>query len=146
MKRDASLIPLSHQHHNGLALCVLVTRSLDADSSDANIARQAAKIVDRFEIELVNHFALEEEFLFPLLTEHPLTPQLIAEHRQMEAAVDGLRSQPSREAILAFVELLRTHIRREENELFQDAQSTLSRADLDRLGAEMDRLAVRVCL
>jgi len=33
MLRDPSLIPLSHQHHNGLALCVLVRRSLAADGS-----------------------------------------------------------------------------------------------------------------
>lgn len=39
MLRHKSLHPLSHQHHNGLALCVLLERSLAADRSDANLAR-----------------------------------------------------------------------------------------------------------
>ena len=44
MLRDPSLIPLSHQHHNGLALCVLTRRSLAADSSPGNIAKLARRV------------------------------------------------------------------------------------------------------
>jgi hypothetical protein len=34
--RDPSLIPLSHQHHNGLPVCVITNRSLDQDPSPEN--------------------------------------------------------------------------------------------------------------
>jgi len=45
--------------------------------------------VDRYEIELSNHFAIEEEVLFPLIEKHlekmPIIAELISDHRDMEA-------------------------------------------------------------
>ena len=51
MLRDPSLIPLSHQHHNGLALCVLTDRALAANSTPASVQQLAQRIIDRYEIE-----------------------------------------------------------------------------------------------
>lgn len=146
MLRDPSLIPLSHQHHNALALCVLLRRSLAADSSEESVARAARRIVDRYEIELANHFEIEEEVLFPLCGDHPLVARLIGEHRAIEAMVGQLRSAPSSALIEKFCELLPAHVRREESQLFEEAQRTLARDVLDRAGVEIDRRAVRVCL
>lgn len=146
MKRDASLIPLSHQHHNGLALCVLTRRSLAADSSVGNVRRLAGRIIDRFELELVNHFAIEEEVLFPLCGPLPLVAELIAEHRRLEAMVAGLRDAPSAASMEEFCALLSAHIRREESELFEQIQRDLPRETLDGAGAEIERRAVRICL
>lgn len=146
MKRDASLIPLSHQHHNGLALGVMVKRALDADGSDENLQRQRLRIVDRFEVELVNHFAMEEELLFPLAVDRELVDRLIGEHRQMEEMVAAIRIAASRAELERFLDLLSTHIRREESDLFEQAQREISREELDRIGREIDRRAVRVCL
>ena len=89
MLRDPSLIPLSHQHHNGLALCVLTRRSLAADASPANIAKLARRAIDRYELELVNHFEIEEQVLFPACGTHPLVESLIAEHRALESFIAG---------------------------------------------------------
>jgi hemerythrin-like domain-containing protein len=144
--RDPSLIPLSHQHHNGLALCVLTRRALAADASVANVAKQAKRTIDRFELEIANHFEIEEQVLFPLCGALPLVEELVKQHRQMERLVDELRTQPSADVLERFCELLSTHIRREENELFEQAQRTLPRDVLDRAGAEIDQRAVRVCL
>jgi len=68
MLRHSSLIPLSHEHQHGLALCVLTERALNADPSPENVAAQARAIVEQFEGELQNHFHIEEEILFPALT------------------------------------------------------------------------------
>jgi hemerythrin-like domain-containing protein len=46
----------------------------------------------------------------------------------------------------AFCELLSSHIRREEKELFEEIQRTLPREVLDRAGKEIDRRAVRICM
>jgi iron-sulfur cluster repair protein YtfE (RIC family) len=146
MKRDPSLIPLSHQHHNGLALCVLTRRELAADHSPANLARLAKRIADRFELELVNHFAIEEEVLFPACGPMPLVTELIAEHRRLEDMVAHLRVAPSPSGLEEFCALLTSHIRREENDLFEQIQRELPREALDRAGTEIDRLAVRICL
>jgi hypothetical protein len=144
--RDRSLIPLSQQHHNGLALCVLTERSLGEDGSAANVAKLARKAIDRYELELTNHFEMEEKILFPAVENHPLIPGLISEHRQLKALIGRLRDEPKSDLLREFTALLRTHIRREENELFQDIQRLLPRETLDSLGKEIDAKAVRICL
>jgi hemerythrin-like domain-containing protein len=145
MLRDKSLIPLSHQHHNGLSLCILTERALDQDSGAGSVLKQARRCIDRFEIELVNHFEVEEQVLFPA-TASPLTAELIAEHRGMERLIDQIRAVPTEALLREFTALLRRHIRREENELFESIQKELSRGTLDALGEEIDSKLVRVCL
>jgi hemerythrin-like domain-containing protein len=146
MQRDPSLIPLSHQHHNGLALCVLTRRSLAADSSPENLAKLARRVIDRYELELVNHFEIEEEVLFPACGPMPLIGELLREHRAIEALIAQLRTAPSVEPLEQFCGLLSNHIRREENQLFEQIQRALPREVLDRAGCEIDRRAVRICL
>jgi hypothetical protein len=150
MLRDPALIPLSQQHHNGLALCVLTERALRHDRSDATIGRLARKAIDRYEIELANHFGIEEELLFPLIERElgkmTLIDDLIADHRALEKFIDQLRTAPSAGLLESFCTLLRGHIRREENELFQDAQQRLPKDVLESAGKEIDARAIRVCL
>jgi len=145
MLRDPSLIPLSHQHHNGLALCVLTERSLRDDPSPASVEKLARKAIDRYELQLTNHFRVEERILFPAV-ESLLVPGLIADHRRIEALIGALRAAPSVDLLLEFTALLRTHIRREENELFEEIQRRVPRETLDSLGKEIDANAVRICL
>jgi hypothetical protein len=150
MLRDPSLIPLSHQHHNGLALCVLTRQGLARDASPESVARLARRILDRFELELVNHFQLEEEILFAETVRHlgelPVVAELIADHRELERLAAQLRDGPTAEVIEQFCALLSTHIRREENEFFQTVQSALPRDVLDSMGREFETRAVRICL
>jgi len=148
MLRDRALVPLSQQHHNGLALCVLTERSLEGEASPETVARVAARAMDRWDLEISNHFAVEEEVVFPAilqeLGEYPLVDEFIAEHRQLEKFVDQLRVAPEAGVLRQFTDLLRRHIRREESELFEDIQRRLPRKLLDALGAEIDTKAVRI--
>jgi hemerythrin-like domain-containing protein len=148
--RDPALIPLSQQHHNGLALCVLTERALRGDRSAATIQHLATQAINRYEIELTNHFAIEEELLFPLiertLGKMPMLDELIADHRAVESMIGQLRTAPSAELLERFCDLLRGHIRREENELFQDVQQRLPVKALAAAGKEIDAKAIRVCL
>ena len=146
MRRDPSLIPLSHQHHNGLALCVLIRRSLSTDSSLENLAKLARRVIDRYELELTNHFEIEEQVLFPACGPAHLVEELVGDHRALEGLVAQLRNAPSGRLLEQFCELLSKHIRREESELFEQAQQTLSREALEEMGREIDRRVVRVCL
>jgi len=143
MHRDPNLIPLSHQHHNGLVLCVLTRRSLAEDASAANIAALAGRVIARYEIELLNHFEIEEQVLFPLCGEMPIVAALLEEHRAIEALVAQLRAAPSAALLEQFCALLSGHIRREESEYFEAAQRILPRDVLERAGCEIDRRAVR---
>jgi hemerythrin-like domain-containing protein len=124
----------------------MTRRSLAADASPSNIAKQAKRAIDRYELELVNHFEIEEQVLFPACGPLPLVAELIADHRAIEAFVVQLREAPSAELLEQFCALLSSHIRREENELFETIQKSLPRDVLDGMGAEIDRRAVRICL
>jgi hemerythrin-like domain-containing protein len=150
MLRDPALIPLSQQHHNGLALCILTERGVAGDASAENLAKLAQRIIDRYEIELTNHFGIEENTLFPAiraeLGDVPAIEGLIADHRALEAMVDKMRVAPTAALLAEFCGLLRRHIRREENELFQDIQQRLTLETLAAVGKEIDAQAVRVCL
>jgi hemerythrin-like domain-containing protein len=89
---------------------------------------------------------MEEQIVFPAISAHPLVPDLLAQHRRLEAMIAALRAEPSSEQLLEFVALLRSHIRLEENELFQDIQTTLPRETLDSIGKQIDGKVVRICL
>src|SRR5207237_7951591 len=129
MLRDPALMPLSRQHHNGLTLCVLTERGLGSDGSPANVAKLARRAVDRYEIELTNHFGIEEQLLFPIIERElgkmAIIAESVAEHRALEGMIDKMRGAPSAELLEKFCELLRRHIRREENELSQEIQPRL---------------------
>jgi hemerythrin-like domain-containing protein len=150
MLRDPNLIPLSHQHHNALAMCVLTRRSLLEDASPANVAQLARRAIDRYELELVNHFEIEEQILFPAIEDAlgklSLIASLTAQHREVEEIVAQLRSAPTAALLERLCGLLAEHIRREENDLFQVAQSRLPEPILRELGAAIERKAVRICL
>ena len=150
MLRDPALVPLSQQHHNGLALCVLTERALRSDRSPETVARLARKAIERYELELTNHFGIEEQVLFPLIERElgkmPAIGELIAEHRALEHMIDELRATPSAALLEGFCAMLRGHIRREENELFEDIQRRLPALLLAAAGKEIDARAVRsVC-
>jgi hemerythrin-like domain-containing protein len=146
MLRDPSLIPLSRQHQHGLALCVMIVRSLREDHSAESVAKFSSKAVTHYDLELTNHFEMEERILFPTVAAHPLIADLLAQHRRLETMIAELREAPSRERLLEFAALLRSHIRLEENELFQDVQQTLPRQALDSIGREIEEKVVRICL
>jgi hemerythrin superfamily protein len=145
MYRHPALVPLSRQHFDALALCVLVERSLLQDNSAANIRRLAAKIGAAQDVELANHFQLEEELIFPKLP-NALANELIAEHRALEALIQSLRSNPSLNLLEQFVSDLRSHARKEENQYFQDFQASISEKELAALLPQLESRALRACL
>jgi hemerythrin-like domain-containing protein len=150
MLRDRALVPLSQQHHNGLALCVVTSRSLEGEIPAETVARIASKVVDRFDLEIANHFAIEEDIVFPAvereLGEYPSIGEFVSEHRRLEELVEHLRTAADVETLRSFIDLLRSHIRREESELFEDIQQRLTRKTLDELGVQIDTRAVRIAI
>lgn len=150
MQRHPNLVPLSHQHHDVLALCVLISRSLQADHSAENLARQAAKAVAFARSEGENHFALEEQILFPLIERelggHPLLEGLRQEHAELRELAARLAEAPSAGDLEAFVSLLRGHVRKEEAELFQDVQDRLPAGTFAAAGEAMRKQVIQVCV
>jgi len=148
MLRDQALAPLARQHQNGLALCVLIDRALEGEAPAETISRLTALAIDRFDMEISNHFEVEEELVFPAVEKelggHPLLAEFASEHRRFEQIIDQLRNAPSAELLKEFSALLRKHIRREESEFFEDVERRLPRQALAALGAKIDTMAVRI--
>ncbi len=142
MLRSRSLVPLSHQHQHGLALCVALERGLAHDPSPPNVARLTSRAVAHYDSEMTNHFAVEEEILFPAVTRElgdvPLVRELLAEHGTLRQLVSELRAGAAAGPLTEFAALLRSHIRKEENDLFEDIQQRLPSDALEAAGRDIE--------
>lgn len=125
-RRHDSLIPLTHDHHHALHNLRLLRTA--ADASGAERADAARAFVAFFEAHSIVHFREEEEAIFPLVIRHPQAPRegierILVEHVQLHALVGDLRRQVadadvSPDTMRELADLLRAHIRFEEDELF----------------------------
>jgi hypothetical protein len=149
MLRDPSLHPLSHQHQHGLALCVIIRRTLDRDESAETRRELAGKVKAAWEIELEPHFSVEEQALFPAvkgrIDEPQLVDQLVREHREIETLIQDLLAFPETLRLRAFAKLLNDHIRTEERRLFEQIQEHLNEEELLALGRRLDASLSKVC-
>lgn len=146
MKRHPAFLSLSREHHDGLVIAQVLKSDVPAYKG------MPERPVDRleffkakFQTALKPHFNLEEEKLFPLLrSKDPaidsLIEQLLLEHRQLEAATTIHGDDSALETLLdATGRLLERHIRSEERELFQWAQTNLNEEELKELAAALSR-------
>jgi hemerythrin-like domain-containing protein len=144
-RRHDSLIPLSHEHHHALVLCLRIHRGLEESSADeAWLRSMAEKTAGFFASDLRPHFEVEEGVLFPAMESLPqasaLLAELLDEHRALEGLIASLRQLPGsglEETLRQFADLLKGHIRKEENQLFPLFETLLSPELADRIGREM---------
>jgi len=137
MKRIPELQPLSMEHHLSLSLAV---RAMRVARSDDAAAKQAlcAQIVEEYATRWRPHFDAEERCLFaPFGDRSPairaLCDQLTAEHRRFDAWAEQMR-QGDCSGLEAFGELLQSHTRLEERELFEALSHLLTEQELEQVG------------
>jgi hemerythrin-like domain-containing protein len=152
MLRDPGLIPLSHQHQHGLALAVLIDRGLKGDAPPEKAVELARKVAAMADAELLAHFRIEEETLFPtvrgFLEAEDVVDQLIEQHREMESLIESIArsSGLAQSALLKqFGELLSRHIRIEERQLFEEIQAKLPASQMGKLGRQIEEQVQKVC-
>ncbi len=152
MLRDPSLIPLSHQHQHGLALTVLIDRGLKAEPTPEKALELADKVARMADVELLGHFQVEERVLFPAvrarLDSDAVVDELIEQHRALESLIERVAAASHGELIgllTEFGELLHSHIRIEERQLFQEIQTKLDEGELAALGKDVDANVQKVC-
>lgn len=140
MLRNTNLIPLSHQHQHALALCVRIERA--SPVSDSDLDSWQAEVAQHVEHEIRIHFAAEEKVLFPVALKfpelQPLVDELLSEHATLR--VDFAKAEArtmSAQDLLAFVQRLSAHIRKEERQLFEGVQERMSRQQLESLGSRL---------
>ena len=153
MKRHPALVPLSRQHHDGLALGVFIERGLRVGADPREPERLRKQVLDAWEFELKGHFEVEERVLFPAVRESIPDPRtvdlLVREHQEIRQLIDTLRAADDdglQDALLAVRSVLTRHIRTEERVLFEAVQDSLGEAELLELGRKIDEALPAACL
>ncbi len=153
MKRHPALIPLSHQHHDALALCVFIDRGLKKEPTVEKALQLRVQASQTYELLVKRHFEVEESVLFPVIRLHlphlALVDELASEHRSLRRAFENLENRRGADLIAALHGLggeLDGHIRKEERTLFQTIQEKLDEPALAALGKEITAAIPNFCL
>ena len=126
MKRHADLVQLSREHHAALKLALHARRA--AESGDADeIRKLAGRVVEFFADELDAHFRIEEQGILVALEqggEDAPVRRTLDEHHELRTLVSAL-AHPNATTLWRFADLLASHVRYEERELFPLAEAVL---------------------
>ena len=144
--RHPSLIPLSHDHHHGLALALRCRKQALGQIKPmgmAGLRERAEDVVAFYTSNLTAHFRAEEEVLFPGLRS-PESASLIealeSEHGQIRRAVEQIKTGSGlAKLIFDLGDLLERHIRKEERELFPLFEKLIDPAQAESIGAELKK-------
>jgi len=142
MKRVKELTILSNDHHRSLVLAKHCKRVAAAGDEEEKTALQQQIVAD-FPNRWERHFEIEELTLFKIGNAYPgeiseLIKQLEAEHAQLRSLYQRLK-QGEVAVLAAFGELLGSHTRKEERQLFELAQQHFSVAELSAVYAESQK-------
>ena len=130
MPRHSSLIPLSHDHHEALLVALRLKKGGPTSPHDTLWSHELPKQVHSlqlfFERELLPHFKLEEEILFPAASGleelQPTVKNLLSQHQRMREMIENITSLQEearlKKEMAGFGALLEAHVRIEERELF----------------------------
>lgn len=122
LKRSEFLIRMSHDHHDGLLLCWKIRSGIQKKIEIERIK----KYVDWFfENNLLPHFEMEEQDVFPVLgNDHELVKKALSEHRRLIRLFQ--KQDDVLKTLSLFEEELESHIRFEERVLFNEIQEVAS--------------------
>ncbi|MCP5058028.1 MAG: hemerythrin domain-containing protein [bacterium] len=135
MKRIPELRDLSDDHHTGLALA---RRCRQVGRPNSTVSHEAVwkQVIEAFADHLEPHFLIEEQHLLPALeaiSEASLAARIREEHSALRALRDA--ESPSPATVQQFGELLESHIRFEERQVFEPTQERLPASALKAIAA-----------
>ena len=151
--RHPSLIPLSQDHHHGLALALRCRKQALGQIKPmvaAGLRERAKEFLDFYTSNLEAHFRAEEEVLFPAL--HSAIPatgsvieELIREHVEIRQIMPRLDAGSGlAKLIFDLGDLLERHIRREERELFPLFEQHIQGSQAEMIGEELKKIVAAV--
>lgn len=147
--RHPSLLPLSHDHHHGLALALRCRKQglgQIKPMGAAGLRERAKEFLEFYRANLVAHFNAEEQVLFPLMRQQvagcgAMIDQLVQDHEQLRRAMPQLESGTGlAKLIFDLGDLLERHIRTEERELFPLFEAHVDAAQAEQVGAKLKEL------
>ena len=149
--RHASLIRLSHDHHHGLALALRCRKQALGQlkpMGNPGLRERAKEIVEFYQTQLVTHFRAEEEILFSLMRESvpesaTLIDGLLTQHEQLRHMIFQLEAGSGlAKAIFDVGDLLESHIRKEERELFPLFEARIETVRAEVVGAQLAAMLI----
>ncbi|WP_295715188.1 hemerythrin domain-containing protein [Mucilaginibacter sp.] len=137
IKRNAHIMPLSRDHHSGLLFGWKIKEGVKKEIAFSRINEYIGFF---WKAHLRNHFQDEEHLLFCLL-DNELIQKAKREHQELEAWFVKAENNElgSNDEYIRFVELLISHIRFEERELFPCLESELSPETLAHVGEALTK-------
>lgn len=147
--RHPSLIPLSHDHHHGLALALRCRKQALGQlkpMGQRGLQIRAKEVDDFFFGNLVAHFRAEETVLFPVVEKlvpesRPIVKRLLEEHEKIRSAIPLLKeSRGLAKVLFDLGDLLERHIRAEERELFPLYENNLHATATENVGDEIRKI------
>jgi hemerythrin-like domain-containing protein len=144
--RHSSLIPLSHDHHHGLALALRCRKQALGQlkpTGASGLRERSKEFLAFYRDHLVEHFRAEEEILFPLLRSsvpqsEVIIDELKVEHDEIRRAVPQLETGiGTAKLIFDLGDLLERHIRKEERELFPLFERHVEKTRAESIEAEL---------
>ena len=137
MKRHPALAPLSRDHQRTLAVAQRLRRATHETGPQAVAAFLAV-----WDPEERQHFRLEEEVLLPVCAvhggpDHPVIRMVLVDHLRIRVAAERLSADTSLATLHALGEILASHVRLEEHELFPLIEERVPEAALCALGERL---------
>lgn len=152
MKRHKALQPLSKDHYVGLTLAMRLMRGKPENlksnwPTNDNPTLQAQQAIKIFKKDLYDHFKDEEDILFdkarPFLEENDgkeLLEKILAQHKEfydLFAELDQGKEDTIIDRLIYTGELLDSHVRVEERDLFPAIEKFTPEHVLSKLGEEL---------
>lgn len=131
MKRHPALHDLSRDHH----ALLLHARRLRGDDPRLDFAAARRRFLLYHDAVLLHHFTEEEQALLPFVRDAALRDRLLREHADLRAAT-ALLAKGDNDVQLELGELLRRHVRFEEDDLFAALQRDLTEDEWGDLAAK----------
>jgi len=118
IKRNLALQSLSREHHYGLLLCWKIRTGF---RKEVKLERIKAYADWFFKNDLLPHFQIEEEYVFPILgNANVLVKKAIAQHRKLKRLFEN--TSDLNKSLYRIEEELEKHIRFEERVLFNEIE------------------------
>ena len=134
-KRSVQLAPLSREHKDGMEFVDRLRYGICHTSLD----RLRCYAGWYWKNHIRPHFFQEEKILLPYLpVDHPLAKKLKEDHEQIRDLIITLDQESNAEYIAALADVIVTHIKFEEAEVFTYLEQTLSKDKLDNIYLQLE--------
>lgn len=137
IKRSKELAPLSREHHDGLLFVWKIREGLKMKVSPGKLKQYAIWF---WQQHIKPHFFQEEKILLLYIpAEHELAIRLKKEHEHIRELILSLDQEADNITFTHLADLLDSHIRFEERQLFPFLEQSLSSEELNNIYQQLEQ-------